>query len=152
MYDNPLEAFKIGTEIPLGPKSVTKEEIIEFATEFDPIYFHIDEELAKDSILGGLSASGFHTCSMAMRMMCDAYITQSTSQGAPGIDDCKWLAPVQPGDTLNGVARVIDCRRSKSKNNIMIVKFEYEFWNQHKIPVLFMSNSGMFKIPQEVQA
>lgn len=148
MYDNPLESFPPGTEITLGPKSVSRDEIIEFATEFDPIYFHTDEVAAKNSMLGGLVASGFHTCSLAMRMLCDAYITKSTSQGAPGIDECKWLAPVRPGDTISGVARVKNSRRSKSRPEILIVGFEFEFWNQNKTPVLFMSNSAMFRIPE----
>ena len=151
MYENPLDAFQTGTEIPLGPKTVTKEEIIEFASEFDPIYFHLDEESAKNSMLGGLSASGFHACSMAMKMMCDAYINDSTSQGAPGVDEVKWLAPIYANDTISGSGKVVQSRRSKSRPNLLIIKFEFKFWNQNKVTVMEIENSAMFRIPESVE-
>lgn len=149
MYQNPITAFPVGTEIKLGPKTATTEEIIEFAAEFDPAYFHLDEEAAKNSFLGSLTASGFHMCSLAMRMMCDAYITKSTSQGAPGVDEVKWLSPLRPGDTIHGISKVLESRRSKSRPNLMIIKFQFDFWNQNDEPVMQISNSAMFTIPAD---
>src|SRR6187551_2839349 len=96
------EDFVEGATFGLGTKSVTAEEIIEFASEFDPQPMHLDEEAGKASILGGLSASGWHTCAIFMRMICDAYLLDSTSQGAPGVDHVKWRRPVLAGDTLGG--------------------------------------------------
>jgi len=151
MFKNPITAFPVGRKIPLGEKQVTKQEIIEFAEEFDPVFFHLDEEAAKNSILGGLSASGFHTCSMAMRLICDGFLLQSSSQGAPGVDIVRWIAPVKPGDTLIGEAEVVESRQSKSRPTIMIVKFQFNFWNQNKQDVLEMLNSVMFEIPQEAR-
>jgi acyl dehydratase len=81
---------------------VTAEEIKSFAREFDPQPFHLDEEEGKASVLGGLSASGWHTCAMLMRMMVDGYLGQSASLGSPGLDELKWLKPVYPGETLTG--------------------------------------------------
>ena len=79
------EDLEIGLVLDLGSKTVTAEEIVEFAREFDPQPMHLDEAAGKAGILGGLSASGWHTCSIYMRMVCDAFILQSTSEGAPGM-------------------------------------------------------------------
>ena len=135
----------VGTQFALGPYEVTKEEIIEFAAEFDPAPFHLDEEAGEASMLGKLSASGWHTCAMAMRMICDAIILDSTSQGSPGIEDCKWQSPVFAGDILSGTATIASARQSKSLPNITIYEFFYEITKQDKTPVLSMKNFGMFK-------
>jgi len=148
VFSNPVTAFTEGCTIPYGPISVSKEEIIEFAEEFDPIYFHMDEEAAKKSLLGGLAASGFHTCSLTMRMMCDAFLLQSTSQGAPEAEEIDWLGPVRPGDTLSGTSTVLTARRSRSRPDMLIVRFRHETVNQHNDPVLVVVNSGFFKIPE----
>ena len=75
---------------------MTKDEILAFAREFDPQPFHLDEEAAKRSLLGGLCASGWHTASMLMRMTCDGWMLDSTAMGAPGIEEIQWLKPVRP--------------------------------------------------------
>ena len=109
-----FEDFVEGASLDLGAKHVTADEIIEFASEFDAQPMHLDEAAGKASILGGLSASGWHTCAMFMRMLCDAFLLDSTSQGSPGIDHVKWKKPVLAGDTLSGTmhrarqARVAD--------------------------------------------
>jgi acyl dehydratase len=112
------EDFTVGSEWLLPAKSVEAGEIIDFATRFDPQPSHLDEAAGKASILGGLAASGWHTVSMFMRMMCDAYLLDSTSQGAPGIDYAKWKKPVLAGDTLTGKSTVIERRVSKSKPDL----------------------------------
>ncbi len=148
--NDPRIAFAKGTILSLPPKTVSKEEIIEFAEEFDPAYFHIDEEAAKSSMLGGLVASGFHTCSITMRMMCDAYLLASTSQGAPEVEEIKWIAPVRPGDTLSGIAEVIEARQSNSQPQLWITKVKHDIENQNDEPVMSMTVIGIFTIPDEM--
>ncbi|KXF76722.1 enoyl-CoA hydratase [Paramesorhizobium deserti] len=138
------EDFTIGLELPLGPKEVTAEEIVAFAGEFDPQPFHLDEAAGKASILGGLAASGWHTICMLMRMMCDAYITGSTSQGAPGVDFVKWKKPVLAGDTLSGRTRVLDRRVSRSKPDLGFVTVHHELFNQNGESVCEAQHVAMF--------
>ncbi len=146
MSNRPLafEDFEPGMEISMGPYHVTAEEIIEFASEFDPQPMHVDEEAGKASMLGGLAASGWHTVSMAMRMMCDTYLLNSTSQGAPGVDYVKWKRPVLAGDTLTGKTTIKHCRRSKSRPGIGFVDVVHDIFNQHGECVCELANTGMF--------
>src|SRR5437879_7177755 len=83
-----------------GPRRVTSEEILAFAAEFDPQPMHLDEEAAKRSMLKGLSASGWHLCSIMMRMMFDGYIGRTASLGSPGVKELRWRAPLRPEDEL----------------------------------------------------
>lgn len=149
-YKDPRIAFAKGIVLPLPPMTISKEEIIEFAEEFDPAFFHIDEEAAKSSMLGGLVASGFHTCAISMRMVCDSYLLASTSQGAPEVEEIKWIAPVRPGDTLSGVSEVIEARQSESKPDLWITKLKHDIKNQNDEPVMAMTVVGLFAIPQEL--
>src|SRR6187431_3501071 len=107
------EDFVEGATFGLGTKAVTAEEIIEFASEFDAQPMHLDEAAGKASILGGLAASGWHTCAMFMRMLCDAFLLDSTCQGAPGVDQVRWKKPVLAGDQLTGTLVVVAKRLSK---------------------------------------
>lgn len=131
-----FEDFPVGAKIPLGPYRVTKEEVVEFAAEFDPQPFHLDEEAAKHTMLGGLSASGWHSCAMMMRMMCDAFLLDSTSQGSPGVDYVKWKQPVRPGDVLTGTMTVMEARRSAKRPTLGIAKLKNEVRNQDGVGVL----------------
>ncbi len=114
MSDNLLhyEDFTVGRVFPLGPYNVTAEEIIAFAEEFDPQPQHLSEEGGKASILGGLAASGFHVCGMAMRMLVDGVFHNSDIKGGIGADDIRWLKPVRPGDVLTGTVSVEEARLS----------------------------------------
>lgn len=138
------EDFEVGGVLDLGPKRVTAEEIIEFASEFDFQPMHLDEAAGKAGLLGGLSASGWHTCGMFMRMICDAFILDSTSQGAPGVDYVKWKKPVLAGDTLTGRSTVLAKRLSKSKPRLGFVTMRAELFNQHGQTVFELENTGMF--------
>ncbi|MDH3580862.1 MAG: MaoC family dehydratase [Hyphomicrobiales bacterium] len=124
------EDFEVGRTIALGEKHVTREEIVAFATEFDPQPFHLDDEAAKDTMLDGLAASGWHSCAILMRMMCDGYLLASTSLGSPGLDEIKWLKPVRPGDTLKARYTCLEARPSGSRPNVGICKILYELHNQ----------------------
>lgn len=145
------EDFVEGGTIALGEKHVTAEEIVEFAREFDFQPFHLDEEAGKASILGGLSASGWHTCCMFMRMMCEGFLLDSTSQGSPGIEYVRWKRPVLAGDTLSGTAHVLAKRISKSRPGLGFVTVKSEMVNQRGEVVLELENTGMF-LTREVAA
>jgi acyl dehydratase len=119
-----LEDFAAGQTFPLGPYKITVEEIVAFAREFDPQSFHIDEEAARDSVLGGLAASGWHTTCLLTRLMCDAVLTRSAVLGSSGMDEVKWLKPVLSGDVLSGDMRVTEARPSLSRPGVGIMTFE----------------------------
>lgn len=110
-----LEDFLEGLEIPLGPYTISEEEIVRFAREFDFQTFHTDPEAAKASVFGGLIASGWQTGSLCMRLVCEAFMVETACNGSPGIQEMKWLVPVRPGDTLSGLSRMTGQIFSKSK-------------------------------------
>jgi acyl dehydratase len=139
-----FEDFEVGGTIALGDKTVTAGEIVEFASEFDAQPMHLDEEAGKASILGGLAASGWHTCCMFMRMMCDGFLLDSTSQGSPGLDYVRWKKPVLAGDRLSGRSIVLDKRASRSKPGLGFVTVRSELLNQRGEVVLELQNTGMF--------
>ncbi len=140
------EDFSIGREFPLGPQPVSADQIIAFASEFDPQPMHLSEEAGRQSILGGLAASGWHTCSLLMRMMADSYILNSTSQGSPGIDYMEWKKPVLAGDTLSGQSIVLEQRASGSRPGIGLVKFRHMLHNQRGVLVAQGENTVMFRM------
>lgn len=138
------EDFAEGATIDFGSKLVTADEIIEFASEFDPQPMHVDEEAGKASILGGLAASGWHTCSMFMRLLCDEVLHNSTSQGAPGLEYVKWKKPVLAGDTLSVRSTVLSKRLSSKRPNLGLITMRGEMFNQRGEQVLEMQNTAMF--------
>ena len=125
--------------------SVTREAVLAFASQFDPQPFHLDEGAAAASLFGRLSASGWHTCAMAMRMMCDAYLLDAASLGSPGIDALRWLKPVYPGDTLQMRMHVLEARPMASKPHVGLVRSRWDVRNQDDDPVLTMEGWGMFR-------
>ena len=139
------EDFKVGEVEQIGDKRVDRAEMIAFAKQFDPQPFHVDEAAAKQSMYGGLIASGWHTCAMVMRMMCDTYMLQSASVGSPGIDNLKWLKPVRPGDMISARRTTLETRASKSKPDIGIVNNLWEVFNQNGEMVMSMQGYGMFR-------
>lgn len=135
-----------GARIELGTKTVTAEEIIDFASQFDFQPMHLDEEAGKASILGGLSASGWHTCSMFMRLLCDSFLLDSTSQGGPAIEFAKWKKPVLAGDTLTGHFTVLARRESKTRPGLGFVTIRSQLLNQRGDLVLDLQNTAMFQM------
>jgi acyl dehydratase len=129
----------------VGTRSITSEEIIRFAREYDPQPFHVDPEAAKHSLYGGLIASGWMTCAVVMRMMCDSYLLESASLGSPGIDNVKWLKPVRPGDTITVVRKTLEARKSASKPDLGIIRSLWEVTNQDGDTVMTMEGLGMFR-------
>ena len=142
-----------GHTIELGSKRVEADEIIEFASEFDAQPMHLDEEAGKASILGGLAASGWHSCAMLMRLMCDGFLLDSTSQGGPSVDHMRWRKPIIAGDVLSGRSTVMARRLSKSRPGLGFVTCRHEMTNQRGEIVLELENVGMFLLRgQEAQA
>ncbi len=119
-----FEDFPPGRFGSYGPRHVTREEMLGFAAEFDPQPMHLDEEAAKRSMLKGLSGSGWHLCSVMMRMMFDGYIGRTASLGSPGVNELKWLAPFRPGDDLTLDVDVAEARVSRSRPETGIVTFK----------------------------
>jgi acyl dehydratase len=126
-----FEDFSTDWVAEYGPRRVTREEIIGFAAQFDPQPMHLDEEAARHTMLGGLAASGWHSCAIMMRMIADGLLADAASMGAPGIDEVKWLKPVRPGDSLTVRGSVLSVRPSQSKLDRGFVKFLWEIFNDH---------------------
>ena len=139
------EDFRAGEVREFGGYAVTREAVLAFAREFDPQPFHLDDAAAEASLFGRLAASGWHTCAMAMRMLCDAYLLESASLGSPRVDALRWLAPVYPGDTLRVRFTVLESRPMASRPGVGLVRSSWEVLNQDDATVLTMSGFGMFR-------
>ena len=120
----------MGQVIDLGTYAVTAAEIMEFASEFDPQPFHLDEAAGKASILGGLAASGWHVCSMLMRMMADSWLNKSASMGSNGVQEVKWLKPVLAGEVLSGTTTIVSKRVSSKRPEMGIFECLFELFNE----------------------
>jgi acyl dehydratase len=139
-----FEDFIVGSVVELGTVEVTESEIIEFAERFDPQPFHIDPVAAEESSFGGLIASGWHTCALYMRLLFDGLIHDSSSQGSPGMEDLRWLAPVRPGDRLTATYTIEEVAPSSSKPQRGTVTFRSEMTNQDDVVVLRMRGRGLY--------
>ena len=139
-----FEDFTPGRVDEYGPRLVTREEIVAFAAEFDPQPMHLDEAAARGTMLGGLGASGWHSCCLMMRMMADGFVLNSSSMGGPGVDEVRWLHPVRPGDRLTLRVRVMDARPSNSRPEMGLVKFHFELLNAMQTCVMTLGTTLMF--------
>ena len=139
-----FEDFEPGETIALGSKTVTRDEIIAFAAEFDPQPFHLDEAAGEASLLGGLAASGWHTISMLMRLMCDGLLLNSSGRGSPGVEEVRWMRPVRPGDVLNASAEVISSRVLNSRPDLGMVDFLFTVTDQTGATVMTQRNKILF--------
>jgi acyl dehydratase len=138
------EDFAVGDVVALGEVSVTAEEIVEFASRYDPQPFHLDEEAGRVSPFGGLIASGWHTTALFMGMFVRAVLLDAASLGSPGVDEIRWRAPVRPGDTISGRTTVIDVQPSATNPGRGTVFTENEVFNQDGVLVLSMKARGFF--------
>ncbi len=125
------EDFPAGETVRFGAYEVTADEIKQFAAEFDPQPFHLDELSGEQSVAGALSASGWHTLSMLMRMMVDGYLARSASMGSFGVEEVKWLKPVFAGDVLSCTRTTLDTRISRKRPDMGIVRFHWQVHDQH---------------------
>lgn len=125
-----FEDFPVGRTLEMGPLQVKADDIVRFARQFDPQPFHLDEEAGRKSLFGGLSASGWHTAAMSMRLIYDGFLKDSASQGSPGIPKLRWTKPVRPGESLSLRASVSEAKPSASKPDRGFVTIDYEMTNQ----------------------
>lgn len=128
-----------------GSYLVTEEEILEFASKYDPQPFHLSEEAGKAMIFGGLCASGWHTGSIAMRMTVDNMPANSAGLGSPGLDELRWVKPVFPGDTLHMTSTITGKKESKSRPEMGVVFLCNEVFNQKDELVMSFKPIVMFK-------
>ena len=143
---NYYEDIAVGTKRSFGHYEVTREEVMEFASKYDPQPFHLDDEAAAQTHFGRLSASGWHTCAMTMAMLVENMKTeQSAGLGSPGVDQLRWKKPVYPGDTLRCETEVIEKRRSTSRPEMGIFKSRSRTFNQHDEVVLEMVSNGLIR-------
>lgn len=139
-----FEDLEPGQVRELGSVLVTQAEIVDFANRFDPQSFHVDPEAAKDSVFGGLIASGWHTGAMWMRLYVDTLLDGAASMGSPGIEELRWLAPVRPGDTLTGRLTVLETTPSERRPDRGTVRIRGEMVNQDGVTVMSMTSRGHF--------
>ena len=137
--------FQVGQVIKAGPYTVTEQQILDFAQDWDPQWFHTDPEAAAAGPHGGLIASGWQTCGIAMRLLAEAALAGSESFASPGLQYVKWLKPVRPNDTLRVVATVVETRRSAGKP-LGILRWRWQLFNQDQAEVLDLEATSLFKL------
>jgi len=138
--------IEAGQVIDAGTVSVSEEDIIAFARQFDPQWFHLDPPRAQASRWNGLIASGWHTCCLAMRLVCDKVLAGSESYGSPGLDNLRWSNPVRPGDQLHLQIEVVDVRRARSRPTLGIVRWTWRMRNQREDEVLSLEATSLFEL------
>ena len=143
-----FEDVEVGSKLEFGSVTVSRDEIIAFAAEFDAQPFHLSDEAAAETHFGSLSASGWHTTALFMKMFVakmQACGHQDASLGAMGIDELRWLRPVRPGDTLRGTSEVVEKKASRSRPEMGIIKSKVTIFNQHDEPVMTLMPITMFR-------
>jgi acyl dehydratase len=138
MSDLFFDDFKVGDRFQSPGITVTQGQMIDFAMHYDPQVFHLDAEKAKDSLYGGLIASGFHTMALSFRLFLQTGALSACSLGSPGIDEVRWTLPVRPGDTLTVIGEVMELQPLRSRPDRGIVRFRYTTYNQKNEKVLSM--------------
>lgn len=138
--------FHAGQRIEAGPHHVTEAEVLSFATAWDPQWFHTDAEAAAEGPFGGLIASGWHTCGIAMQLVVGAALAGSESFASPGLAYVRWPNPVRPGDALKLVVDVIEVRRSESKPRLGILRWRWQLFNQRGLEVLDLEATSLFRL------
>jgi acyl dehydratase len=140
-----LEDFKVGDVFEASGPILSEADMIEFSRRYDPQVFHVDQQGAKESIYGGIIASGWQTVAYCMRMICDAYLLRAASLGSPGMNEIRWLKPVRPGDSLRMRMTVKEVRPSQSKPDRGVVLHQWDTFNQQDELIMTMSGYGMFR-------
>jgi acyl dehydratase len=141
-----FEDFSVNQRFTFGCYTVTRDEIVGFATQYDPQAFHTDENHPLSIDLGGIMASGWHTTAIFMRLAVDAYLSNAAVLTSPGVDELRWLAPVRTGDVISGEAIVEQARLSASKPDRGILTTGVRLWNQEDIEVLTMTTHAFVRV------
>jgi acyl dehydratase len=139
-----LDDLRPGETFALGHRRVTREEIVDFATAWDPQPFHLDEAAAQASIYGQLIASGWHTACVFMRLFADGLLNRSAAIGSPGLDELRWLKPVYAGDSLDARVEILEVRPSRSRPDRGAARIRCVVTNQRGDEVLTMIATVMF--------
>jgi acyl dehydratase len=139
------EDLQPGSTRDLGSVTVSTEEIKEFAEQYDPQPFHVDEAAGRRSIFGNLCASGWHTCALAMKLTVENFLNESASMGSPGLESLRWLKPVYPGDTLTLKHTIAESRPLRKRLDTGLVRSVWEMFNQNGEKVMQMEGYGMFR-------
>ena len=140
-----FEVFRVGEVIDLTPVSAGEAEMVAFARQYDPQPMHIDRDWAAQGPFGGLIASGWHTCALAMRALAEWYRREGAAVlGSPGVDSVRWLLPVRPGDVLRGKFEILSARRARTKP-YGLVRQKLEFHNQDDGVVLRIVSMGIIE-------
>jgi acyl dehydratase len=139
------EDLEPGSVRELGSITPSAQDIKDFAGQFDPQPFHIDEVAGRRSIFGNLCASGWHTCALAMKLTVDNFLNESSSMGSPGLESLRWLKPVYPGDTLHLRHTILESRPLRKRADIGLVRATWDVFNQKNEKVLYMEGYGMFR-------
>jgi acyl dehydratase len=139
-----FEDLPVGDVRESPSRTITREEMIAFARQYDPQPFHLDEQAAQKTIYGGLIASGWLTVSVMMRLLWDTVLKDAVSLGSPGADEIRWLKPVRPGDTVRARFTIVEAVASRSKPDRGVVKTLTEMVNQHGEVVMTVRGLGMF--------
>jgi len=137
-----FEDFSEGEAVDLGPVTVSEEEIIEFASRYDPQPFHVDPVAAAHTPFGGLIASGWHSAALYMGMFVRNVLLGSASMGSPGVEELRWLVPVRPGDVLTGRSRIVEAWPSEADARRGTVVGEHELVNQRGEVVMRLRARG----------
>jgi acyl dehydratase len=137
------EDFQPGAVAIYGPRLVTREEIVAFAAEFDPQPMHLDEAAASATLLGGLAASGWHTCCLLMRIITDGFVLDTSSMGAPGVEEVRWLKPLRPGTRIRVRSTVLETRASKSRREMGLVKIHHEVLDETDAVLTTLTSTAM---------
>ena len=127
-----FEDYVTGSVHEFGSIMVEEKGIIAYARRFDPQLFHTDSDAAKDTVFGGLIASGWHTAALMMRLCVDHYLSRVASLGSPGVEELRWLKPVRPGDEISIRVTVLETKRSRSKPDRGMVRSFIEVINQDR--------------------
>jgi acyl dehydratase len=141
-----FEDYRAGEVFEFGDRLITAEEIVQFASLYDPQPFHLDDQAAKKTHFGRLAASGWKTASVVMRMMVDNYISRVSSLGSPGIDELRWPKPVHAGDRLHVKVTVLETRLSKSKPDRGLLYGLNEAFNQNNELVMSYKGWGFYAV------
>jgi acyl dehydratase len=147
-----FDQFHPGQRLTYGPATISEAEMLAFANAYDPQWFHADVERARAGRWHGLIASGWHTCSIAMRLVVDGALRESESFGSPGLEYLKWLAPVRPGDALTVHAEVLDVRRSDRNPTLGVLRWRWQLLNQAGVAVLELVATSLFDLAQAASA
>lgn len=141
-----FEDLEVGSSAAFGRYEVTREEVIDFASKYDPQPFHLSDEAAAQTHFGRISASGWHTCAMVMRMLVDNITERKQAGlGSPGLDELRWLRPVYPGDTLRVETALIDKTPSRSRPEMGSFRSEVKVFNQDDVLVATMKSIGLIR-------